>query len=134
MIQKVVETSEKSQQGFTEITEKVVGTNTLVQEVSNAMAEQQITSKQVLSALQDINSSSFQLQQTSSEINRDMVELQNSAHNFDAIVASVATSMERMDMSVREIDSNDQTVEKQVELSQIATLRLDNLLAKFKLS
>ena len=63
-----------------------------------------------------------------------MTDLQKSSHNFDSIAAHVSASMNRMDMSVREIDSNDKTVEQQVELVGIATLRLDNLLAKFKLN
>lgn len=134
VIQQVVNTSEKSQEGFSEITEKVSCTNSIVQEVSNAMAEQQITSKQVLLSLQAINDSSIELQNTSSEINKDMVNLQKFSHNFDDIAASVASSMTRMDMSVREIDSNDKTVVQQVEIAQIATLRLDNLLSKFKLN
>ena len=134
VIQQVVNTSEKSQEGFSEITEKVSCTNSIVQEVSNAMAEQQITSKQVLLSLQSINDNSLQLQKTSAEINKDMTDLQKSSHNFDSIAANVSASMNRMDMSVREIDSNDKTVEQQVELVGIATLRLDNLLAKFKLN
>ncbi len=134
VIQQVVNTSEKSQEGFSEITDKVSCTNSIVQEVSHAMAEQQITSKQVLLSLQAINDSSIELQNTSSEINKDMVNLQKFSHNFDDIAASVASSMTRMDMSVREIDSNDKTVVQQVELAHIATLRLDNLLAKFKLN
>ncbi len=134
VIQQVVDTSEKSQEGFSEITEKVTSTNAIVQEVSNAMSEQQVTSKQVLLSLQSINDNSIQLQKTSAEINKDMTDLQRSSHNFDNIANNVSASMSRMDMSVREIESNDKMVEQQVELVGVTTLRLDNLLSKFKLN
>ena len=133
VILKVVDTAEKSQQEFVQITQKVTSTHNIVQEISNAMAEQQEASKQVLLALQDINSNSVQLQETSTEINGDIQTLYDSSHNFDSITANVAASMTRMDKSIREIDANDKTVERQAELAQAATERLDNLLAKFKL-
>ena len=133
IIQEVVTTSEISVQEFSQITDKVSSTESLVQEIDNAMMEQQLSSKQVLTSLREINDSSIQVQQTSKKMAENIVRLENSSSNLDFIAATVSNSMAEMDDGIREIGHVVQTVSEEVDRARESVTVMDDILNKFKL-
>ncbi|WP_041610314.1 methyl-accepting chemotaxis protein [Treponema brennaborense] len=85
IISSVVETSELSTQDFAQITAKVTSTEHLVQEIDNAMTEQQEASQQVLTALRDINDSSAEVQTTSKQMFSDINHAGEELEKLDAV-------------------------------------------------
>lgn len=133
IIQEVVHTSEISVQEFGQISNKVVSTECLVGEIDNAMMEQQISSKQVLTALREINDSSMQVQQTSKQMAENIIRLETSSSNLDFIAATVSNSMSEMDNGIREIGRVVQTVSDEVVRAKDSVDVMDDILNKFKL-
>ena len=133
IIQEVVHTSEISVQEFSQISNKVSSTERLVEEIDNAMMEQQIASKQVLTALREINDSSSQVQHTSKKMSENIVRLENSSSNLDFIATTVANSMAEMDNGVKEIGRAAQTVSDEVIRARDSVNVMDDILNKFKL-
>ena len=133
IIQEVVHTSEISVQEFGQISSKVSSTERLVEEIDNAMMEQQISSKQVLTSLREINDSSMQVQVTSKKMAENIVRLENSSSNLDFIASTVANSMSEMDNGVREIGRAAQTVSDEVIRARDSVGVMEEILNKFKL-
>ncbi len=133
IIQEVVTTSELSVQEFSEISGKVASTETLVREIDNAMMEQQVSSKQVLTSLREINDASIQVQQTSKKMADNIVHLENSSSNLDFIATTVANSMAEMENGIREIGRAAQTVSDEVIHARDSVNVMDGILEKFKL-
>ena len=133
IIQEVVATSELSVQEFSEISGKVASTETLVREIDNAMMEQQVSSKQVLTSLREINDASVQVQQTSKKMADNIVHLENSSSNLDFIATTVANSMAEMENGIREIGRAAQTVSDEVINARDSVNVMDGILEKFKL-
>ena len=133
IIQEVVHTSEISVQEFGQISSKVSSTERLVEEIDNAMMEQQISSKQVLTSLREINDSSMQVQVTSKKMAENIVRLENSSTNLDFIASTVANSMSEMDNGVREIGRAAQTVSDEVIRARDSVGVMEEILNKFKL-
>lgn len=133
IIQEVVHTSEISVQEFGQISNKVSSTERLVEEIDNAMMEQQISSKQVLTSLREINDSSMQVQVTSKKMAENIVQLENSSTNLDFIASTVANSMSEMDNGIREIGRAAQTVSDEVIRARDSVTVMEEILDKFKL-
>ena len=133
IIQEVVHTSEISVQEFGQISNKVVSTESMVGEIDNAMMEQQISSKQVLTSLREINDSSMQVQQTSKQMAENIIRLETSSSNLDFIAATVSNSMSEMDNGIREIGRVVQTVSDEVVRAKGSVNVMDDILDKFKL-
>ena len=133
IIQEVVHTSEISVQEFGQISNKVVSTEGLVGEIDNAMLEQQLSSKQVLTALREINDFSMQVQQTSKQMAENIIRLETSSSNLDFIATTVSTSMSEMDNGIREIGRVVQTVSDEVVRAKGSVDVMDDILDKFKL-
>ncbi len=133
IIQEVVHTSEISVQEFGQISNKVSSTERLVEEIDNAMMEQQISSKQVLTSLREVNDSSMQVQVTSKKMAENIVRLENSSTNLDFIASTVANSMSEMDNGIREIGRAAQTVSDEVIRARDSVNVMEEILNKFKL-
>ena len=102
-------------------------------EIDNAMMEQQISSKQVLTALREINDFSMQVQQTSKQMAENIIRLETSSSNLDFIATTVSTSMSEMDNGIREIGRVVQTVSDEVVRAKGSVDVMDDILDKFKL-
>lgn len=68
-IGEVVDASQESQRAFGEVVSQVSGTDKLVQEIANAMAEQKEASRQILEALRDMNNMTGDVQGKSKLLN-----------------------------------------------------------------
>lgn len=134
IIQDVVEISELSVQEFAQISGKVSSTESLVREIDNAMIEQQVSSKQVLTSLREINDASIQVQQTSKKMSDNITRLETSSAQLDFIATTVVNSMSEMDSGIKEIGRAAQTVSDEVINARDSVNVLDKILEKFKLN
>ena len=132
-IKDVVATSESSRQGFLQISSKVLETEKLVQEIDNAMTEQNLTSKEVLDALRSINQSTSGVQNTARQMN-DGIELAGKEMAKLGLVAQQVThNMDEMDQGSRDINKTALNVSDMAQKTHESIAQLDTLLGKFKL-
>lgn len=132
-IKDVVSTSESSRQGFMQISSKVSETEHLVQEIANAMMEQNVTSKEVLDALRSINRSSTDVQGTAGHMN-DGIELASEEMSKLGLIAQQVThNMDEMAQGSRDISETASNVSDMAQKTQESISQLDALLRKFKL-
>ncbi|MBR6565656.1 MAG: hypothetical protein IKK79_02475 [Spirochaetaceae bacterium] len=132
-IKDVVATSESSRQGFLQISSKVLETEKLVQEIDNAMTEQNLTSKEVLDALRSINQSTSGVQNTARQMN-DGIELAGKEMAKLGLVAQQVThNMDEMAQGSRDINKTALNFSDMAQKTQESIAQLDTLLGKFKL-
>ena len=132
-IANVVNASDLSLRSFEEITGKVSETETLVQQIDNAMAEQQEASKQVLIALHDVTDVTAQVQTTSKGLSRGVEIVNESSSNLEHIARTVAGSMEEMAAGISEINSSAQSVSEMSNTTKDSIDTLKTIVEKFKL-
>ena len=132
-IANVVNASDLSLRSFEEITGKVSETETLVQQIDNAMAEQQEASKQVLIALHDVTDVTAQVQTTSKGLSRGVEIVNESSSNLEHIARTVAGSMEEMAAGISEINSSAQSVSEMSNTTKDNIDILKGIVGKFKL-
>lgn len=110
VIEDVVKNSSLSVKGFDTITDKVNSTEILVQQITQAMTEQQTASQEVLIALKHINDTSSKVQETSKKMEEGIVNVDYAAKNLNQIAEQVAGSMDEMAAGATQINSSAQKV------------------------
>lgn len=110
VIEEVVSNSSLSVKGFDTIMEKVASTEVLVQQITQAMAEQQSASQEVLVALKHINDTSANVQATSKKMTDGIESVDSAAKNLNMIADQVAGSMDEMSAGATQINSSAQKV------------------------
>ncbi len=132
-ISNVVNSSNLSLQSFEEITGKVDQTEQLVQQIDNAMSEQQEASKQVLIALHDVTDTTSQVQSTSKGISQGVELINTASSNLEMIAQTVAGSMQEMASGISEINSSAQNVSEMSNTTKDSIETLKTIVEKFKL-
>ena len=133
-ISNVVNSSNLSLQSFEEITGKVDQTEQLVQQIDNAMSEQQEASKQVLIALHDVTDTTAQVQSTSKGISQGVELINTASSNLEMIAQTVAASMQEMGSGIAEINSSAQNVSEMSNTTKDSIETLKGIVEKFKLN
>lgn len=110
VIEDVVRNSALSVKGFDTIMDKVGSTEVLVQQITQAMTEQQTASQEVLVALKHINDTSTNVQATSKKMTEGIVNVDNATKNLNMIADQVAGSMDEMSAGVTQINGSAQKV------------------------
>lgn len=110
VIEDVVRNSALSVKGFDTIMDKVGSTEVLVQQITQAMTEQQTASQEVLVALKHINDTSTNVQETSKQMTEGIINVDNATKNLNQIADQVAGSMDEMSAGVTQINSSAQKV------------------------
>ncbi len=132
-ISNVVSSSDLSLRSFEQITGKVNKTEQLVQQIDNAMTEQQEASKQVLIALHEVTDVTSKVQSTSKGISHGVETVNQSSTNLEQIALTVARSMEEMASGISEINSSAQNVSEMSNTTKDNISILNNIVQKFKL-
>lgn len=132
-ISNVVHSSDLSLKSFEQITGKVDETEQLVQQIDNAMAEQQEASKQVLIALHEVTDVTSQVQTTSKGIFHGVEAINESSSNLEQIAHTVARSMEEMASGITEINGSAQNVSEMSNTTKESIETLKRIIEKFKL-
>lgn len=133
IIDTVVNATESSKKEFNEIIDKVSSTNTLVQEINNAMNEQEEASKQILIALHEMNDFTSNVQSTSKDMASHIESVQTESANLGHIAHTVAGSMEEMTAGIIDITNAAQNVSDMAGTARDKIGQLDRLINKFKL-
>ncbi|MCH5149886.1 MAG: cache domain-containing protein [Spirochaetales bacterium] len=134
VINSVVSATDTSRKKFNDIMEKVSSTSTLVQEINNAMTEQEEASKQILVALRQVNDSTSNVQSTSKTVYSNLKSAQNESNKLGQISNTVTGSMEEMTAGIVDITNASQNVSDMVGVTKDKVECLDKLIGKFKLS
>lgn len=133
-IQNVVIASEKSRAAFSQVADKVVNIDQVIQQINNAMTEQQEASKQVLEALSSINNDTTHVQSTSKQIIENMDKVKESSEQLGQICISVSNSMEEMNIGAAQINTAANNVSNLAVETENHITNLKTLIEKFKLS
>ena len=133
-IQNVVIASEKSRAAFSQVADKVVNIDQVIQQINNAMTEQQEASKQVLEALSSINNDTTHVQSTSKQITENMDKVKESSEQLGQICISVSNSMEEMNIGAAQINTAANNVSNLAVETENHITNLKTLIEKFKLS
>lgn len=133
-IQNVVVASEKSRAAFSQVADKVVNIDQVIQQINNAMTEQQEASKQVLEALSSINNDTTHVQSTSKQITENMDKVKESSEQLGQICISVSNSMEEMNIGAAQINTAANNVSNLAVETENHITNLKTLIEKFKLS
>ena len=134
VISAVVESTGISRKEFDDIIEKVASTNRLVNEISNAMMEQEEASKQILVALHEMNDSTSNVQSTSKDMSSNVIHVKTESNNLAMIANVVSGSMEEMSAGITEITNAAHTVSEKAINTREQIVELDKLIDTFKLS
>ena len=133
-ISNVVSSSDLSLKSFEEITGKVGETEQLVQQIDNAMTEQQEASKQVLIALHEVTDVTSQVQSTSKGISQGVEIVNESSSNLERIAQTVSGSMQEIASGITEINSSAQNVSEMSSTTKENIETLTQIIQKFKLA
>ena len=134
VISAVVESTSISRKEFDEIIEKVSSTNRLVNEISNAMMEQEEASKQILVALHEMNDSTSNVQSTSKDMSSNVGLVKTESNNLAMVANVVSGSMDEMSAGITEITNAAHTVSEKAIETREQIIQLDKLIDTFKLS
>ena len=132
-IREVVDTSDSSRQGFLQITSKVRETEKLVNEIANAMLEQNQTSQEVLNALRSINYASTDVQATAQSMNDSIEQASKEMIKLEQIVGQVNANMDEMTRSSTGINETASNVFEMATTTRESISQMEELLGKFKL-
>ena len=131
-IGEVVHSSQRSQEAFALISEKIGATDNLVQEISGAMAEQKVASQQVLEALRDINDTSTDVNSTAKEMKNAALVTSQEMDKLSQIAATVSGSMDEMTAGVVDMNNSAQTVSDLARETQDQIQSINQLIHRFK--
>ena len=134
VISAVVDSTSTSRMEFEEITEKVTSTNRLVNEISNAMMEQEEASKQILVALHEMNDSTSNVQSTSKDMSSNVIHVKTESDKLEMVANVVSGSMDEMSAGITEITNAAHTVSEKAVETREQIVQLDKLIDTFKLS
>lgn len=134
VISAVVDSTSTSRKEFEDISEKVSSTNRLVNEISNAMMEQEEASKQILIALHEMNDSTSNVQSTSKAMSANVDHVKTESNNLGMVSHIVSGSMDEMSAGITEITNAAHTVSEKAISTREQIIELDKLIDTFKLS
>lgn len=109
-IEGVVNLSSDSQKAFIAIVEQISSTNKIISEITNAMDEQQLASKQIFEALSQIKDQSLEVSDKSKMMNRGIVDVSNDMSSVIQVSTTIQGSMDEMTAGMQQIGSATQNV------------------------
>lgn len=132
-IQQVVGSSRISEETFTKVAGDIGQTDSLVQEIQQAMAEQKEGSRQVLEALHSMNDITTQVRDGSREmaagnqvVLREIGSLKSASGEIDRSVSDMEQGIERIDRSVKMVSAAAEGTRTTIE-------RLETVVGRFKI-
>ena len=112
----VVEATQRGVQGYAHLASEIHETDSLVQQIKAAMAEQQEGSAQITTALHGMNDSTIQVQKASKEMNSDSRVIMSEVGNLQEETRIMKQGMDEMNESTTKIARTGET------LSELSTL------------
>lgn len=130
-INDVVQSSKESQNSFAVVVNQVEDTDTLIQEINNAMSEQKEASQQILEALRDMNNSSSEVQEKSRMLNDGTTTIGEEMQKVTEISHTILGSMDEMGQGAAEINTAAQGVSDLSVETRDSILTMEKLVSMF---
>ncbi|WP_149553776.1 methyl-accepting chemotaxis protein [Treponema pectinovorum] len=124
--------SESSQQSFNTIDNQVNIVEPLVLQISNAMAEQNAGSSQILEALTNMKDESVLVDESSNQLSSAMGTVAQYMQSVSHISNTILTSMDKMATDSEQINQATNMVKDLALKTKVAVEAIDNLIGKFK--
>ncbi|WP_147615983.1 methyl-accepting chemotaxis protein [Treponema pectinovorum] len=124
--------SESSQQSFNTIDNQVNIVEPLVLQISNAMAEQNAGSSQILEALTNMKDESTLVDESSNQLSTAMGTVAQYMQSVSHISNTILTSMDKMATDSEQINQATNMVKDLALKTKVAVETIDNLIGKFK--
>ena len=132
-IGEVVNLSKDSQHAFSAIVEQLDMTDQIMQQIDNAMSEQETASQQILEALGDMRNQSADVNDKSGELRVDVEHVKNNMDSVSQITEVVLGSMDEMATGSKQINESSQSVSDLAGQTKENIGVMDSLLKQFKI-
>lgn len=130
-INEVVASSASSKKAFSDVQTRIGTTANLIYEISTAMAEQNDSTKQILSSLKIMKDNSLIVKTTALEIKGDSENIDRSLENLTQVVQTVNGSMDEMAIGAKGINTSAQGISDMAQETQQSIKVLESLIGKF---
>lgn len=122
----------QSNDAFRIIMEKISDTENMVQEIDNTMNEQNLASRQVLEALQNVNISTSMVQDNAKEMRYSVESVNSEMSKITQISETVLGSMDEMTTGATQINNAAQGVSDMAHNTRENISIMEELIGKFK--
>ena len=131
-IQEVVGLSKDARDAFESIVTQLGSTDTIMQQIDNAMAEQSLASNQILEALADMKNQSAIVTDKSQELKAGVDDVNQNMITVAQVSDTILGSMDEMAAGSQQISSSSQNVSDLAMQTQENIELMDSLLKQFK--
>ena len=131
-IQEVVGLSKDAREAFDSIVTQLDSTDTIMEQIDNAMSEQSLASNQILEALADMKNQSSVVTDKSQEIKESFDNVNQNMVTVSQVSNTILGSMDEMAAGSQEINSSSQGVSQLASETKENIMLMDSLLKQFK--
>ncbi len=131
-IDSVVHAASESEVSFSNVSEKINLTGSLLKQIHDAMQEQDIGSKQILDALRNMNDNTSTVRNASRNMSRDGESILNDANTIKETMTNIKQTIEQINSGTNFITSNTENLTLISETLSKAITKINNDVDKFK--
>ena len=125
--------SSDSQKAFTDIVDQISSTDRIIREITNAMDEQQLASKQIFEALSHIKNQSVDVSEKSKIMNDGIKAVSQDMSSVIQISSTIQASMDEMNAGMEQIGSATQNVSTLAAETKSNITEMNSQIGKFKI-
>lgn len=131
-IQNIVSLSNEARNSYDSIVTQLNSTDSIMEQINNAMAEQSAASTQILEALADMKDQSASVNDKSVNLQKGIKNVQNNMNVVTQVSDVILGSMDEMSAGSQEISTSSQNVSNLAQQTRDNIELMDNLLKQFK--
>jgi methyl-accepting chemotaxis protein len=131
-IQDIVTLTGDARNSYSSIVSQLNSTDTIMEQIANAMAEQSLASTQILEALADMKGQSTSVNEKSKGLQRGIEHVQNNMNVVAQVSDVILGSMDEMTAGSQEISTSSQSVSNLAQQTRDNIEIMDSLLKQFK--
>ena len=131
-IQDIVTLTGDARNSYSSIVSQLNSTDTIMEQIANAMAEQSLASTQILEALADMKGQSTSVNEKSKGLQRGIENVQNNMNVVAQVSDVILGSMDEMTAGSQEISTSSQSVSNLAQQTRDNIELMDSLLKQFK--
>ena len=131
-IQNIVSLSNEARNSYDSIVTQLNSTDSIMEQINNAMAEQSAASTQILEALADMKDQSASVNDKSVNLQKGIENVQNNMNVVTQVSDVILGSMDEMSAGSQEISTSSQNVSNLAQQTRDNIELMDNLLKQFK--
>ena len=131
-IQDIVNLSTEARSSYDSIVTQLNSTDSIMEQINNAMSEQSAASTQILEALADMKDKSASVNDKSINLQKGIENVQNNMNVVTQVSDVILGSMDEMTAGSQEISTSSQNVSNLAQQTRDNIEIMDNLLKQFK--